>query len=132
MRVPSAVSVLMCLLDVVFNYFLIFSTRHVSVLGYDILMPGMGMGVAGAALGTALAYIVTGVMLIWFATLRSSELMLKKEKWTFAPLWDYLRNAAKISTPMGAQYIMMSGAQIVSTMIVAPLGNFAIAANTLP
>ena len=130
MRVPSAVSVLMCLLDVVFNYFLIFSTRHVSVLGYDILMPGMGMGVAGAALGTALAYIVTGVMLIWFATLRSSELMLKKEKWTFAPLWDYLRNAAKISTPMGAQYIMMSGAQIVSTMIVAPLGNFAIAANT--
>ena len=50
MRVPSAVSVLMCLLDVVFNYFLIFSTRHVSVLGYDILMPGMGMGVAGAAL----------------------------------------------------------------------------------
>ena len=130
MRVPSAVSVLMCLLDVVFNYFLIFSTRHVSVLGYDILMPGMGMGVAGAALGTALAYIVTGVILIWFATLRSSELMLKKEKWTFAPLWDYLRNAAKISTPMGAQYIMMSGAQIVSTMIVAPLGNFAIAANT--
>lgn len=78
MRVPSAVSVLMCLLDVVFNYFLIFSTRHVSVLGYDILMPGMGMGVAGAALGTALAYIVTGVMLIWFATLRSSELMLKR------------------------------------------------------
>ena len=112
MRVPSAVSVLMCLLDVVFNYFLIFSTRHVSVLGYDILMPGMGMGVAGAALGTALAYIVTGVMLIWFATLRSSELMLKKEKWTFAPLWDYLRNAAKISTPMGAQYIMMSGAPL--------------------
>lgn len=130
MRVPSAISVLTCLLDVVFNYFFIFSPRHVSILGHDIYMPGMGMGVAGAALGTALAYIVTGVVLLWFATLKSPELSLKLEKWTFAPLWNYLRNAAKISMPMGAQYMMMSGAQIVSTMIVAPLGNFAIAANT--
>lgn len=31
---------------------------------------------------------------------------------------------------MAAQYVMMNGAQIVSTMIVAPLGNFAIAAHT--
>lgn len=130
MRIPSALSVLMCVLDIVFNYFLIFSSRHLSVLGHSIYMPGMGMGVAGAALGTALAYIVTGVMLIWFATLKSPELSLNKEKWIFAPQWNYLRNAAKISMPMGAQYMMMSGAQIVSTMIVAPLGNFAIAANT--
>lgn len=130
MRIPSALSVLMCVLDIVFNYFLIFSSRHISVLGHSIYMPGMGMGVAGAALGTALAYIVTGVMLIWFATLKSPELSLNKEKWIFAPQWNYLRNAAKISMPMGAQYMMMSGAQIVSTMIVAPLGNFAIAANT--
>ena len=130
MRIPSALSVLMCVLDIVFNYFLIFSSRHISVLGHSIYMPGMGMGVAGAALGTALAYIVTGVMLIWFATLKSPELSLNKEKWIFAPQWNCLRNAAKISMPMGAQYMMMSGAQIVSTMIVAPLGNFAIAANT--
>lgn len=130
MRIPSALSVLMCVLDIVFNYFLIFSSRHISLLGHSIYMPGMGMGVAGAALGTALAYIVTGVMLIWFATLKSPELSLNKEKWIFAPQWNYLRNAAKISMPMGAQYMMMSGAQIVSTMIVAPLGNFAIAANT--
>ena len=97
MRVPSIMSILMCLLDVV----------------------------------TALAYIVTGIMLIWFATVKSPELALRKEKWTFAPMWGYLRNAAKVSLPMGAQYMMMSGAQIVSTMIVAPLGNIAIAANTL-
>lgn len=88
-------SILMCVLDIVFNYFLIFSSRHISVLGHSIYMPGMGMGVAGAALGTALAYIVTGVMLIWFATRKSPELSLNKEKWSFAPLWNYLRNAAK-------------------------------------
>ena len=41
-----------------------------------------------------------------------------------------MRNAVKISAPIAAQYVLMSGAQIVSTYIVAPLGNFAIAANT--
>jgi len=130
MRLPSIMSVLTCVLDVVFNYFLIFETHPVSVLGVSVIMPGAGFGVPGAALGTALAYSITGLSLVWFATVRSSELSLIKEKWTFRPMWNYLRNAAKISFPMGAQYIMMSGAQIVSTMIVAPLGNFAIAANT--
>ena len=131
MRIPSMMSILMCLLDVVFNYFLIYETRPVSLFGTTFTMPGAGMGVPGAALGTALAYTVTGVLLVWFATVRSPELSLRGEKWTFAPLWNYLRNAAKVSLPMGAQYMMMSGAQIVSTMIVAPLGNIAIAANTL-
>jgi len=44
--------------------------------------------------------------------------------------WQYIRNAQKISIPIAFQSMLMSGAQIVSTMIVAPLGNFAIAANT--
>lgn len=131
MRVPSLMSILMCLLDVVFNFFLIYKTRPVTLFGTELTIPGVGMGVPGAALGTALAYVVTGVMLIWFATVKSPELSLRNEKWSFAPMWNYLRNAAKVSLPMGAQYMMMSGAQIVSTMIVAPLGNIAIAANTL-
>lgn len=130
MRVPSIMSVLMCVLDVVFNFFLIFPARSVSLNGISMTMPGAGLGVAGAALGTTLAYGVTGIMLIWFATVHSPALSLRKERWAFKPVWNYLRNAAKISLPMGAQYVMMSGAQIVSTMIVAPLGNFAIAANT--
>ncbi len=131
MRIPSLMSILMCLFDVVFNFFLIYETRPATVLDVDMTIPGAGMGVPGAALGTALAYVVTGCMLIWFATVKSPELSLKNEKWSFAPMWNYLRNAAKVSLPMGAQYMMMSGAQIVSTMIVAPLGNIAIAANTL-
>ena len=131
MRIPSMTSILMCLLDVVFNFFLIYETRRTTLFGIEVTVPGAGMGVPGAALGTALAYLFTGVMLVWFATVKSPELALRNEKWTFAPSWNYLRNAAKVSLPMGAQYMMMSGAQIVSTMIVAPLGNIAIAANTL-
>lgn len=130
MRVPSIMSIMMCVLDVVFNFLLIFHARTYNIMGHDIFIPGAGLGVAGAALGTVSAYFITGVILIWFAVYKSPELSLKREKWTFAPMWGYLRNAAKISLPMAAQYVMMNGAQIVSTMIVAPLGNFAIAAHT--
>lgn len=43
---------------------------------------------------------------------------------------DYVRRALRISSPIALQSVLMSGAQIVSTMIVAPLGNVAIAANS--
>ena len=130
MRVPSIMSIMMCVFDVVFNFFLIFPSRTVDIGGTVIGVPGAGLGVVGAALGTVSAYLITGIILIWFAVYKSPELSLKREKWVFAPSWGYLRNAAKISLPMAAQYVMMNGAQIVSTMIVAPLGNFAIAAHT--
>ena len=130
MRVPSIMSIMMCVFDVVFNFFLIFPSRTVDIGGTVIGVPGAELGVVGAALGTVSAYLITGIILIWFAVYKSPELSLKREKWVFAPSWGYLRNAAKISLPMAAQYVMMNGAQIVSTMIVAPLGNFAIAAHT--
>ena len=42
-----------------------------------------------------------------------------------------VRTAIKIGAPMGLQHLLMGGAQIVSTIIVAPLGTVAIAANSL-
>jgi len=130
MRVPSVLSILLCVLDVVFNFMLIFPTRTVTVLGFGILVPGAGLGVPGAALGTAFAYIVTSLLQCWFAFYRSPILSVRRAGEPFRFVADYLRNAFKIGAPMAVQYFLMSSAQIVSTMIVAPLGNFAIAANT--
>ena len=71
MHIPSLLSVLMCVLDVVFNYFLIFPTRDVSLGGLTVTMPGAGWGVAGAAVGTGLAeVVVAGLMALFlFASL---------------------------------------------------------------
>ena len=40
MRIPSLLGVVMCVLDVIFNFFLIFPTRHAVVAGIDIFIPG--------------------------------------------------------------------------------------------
>ena len=45
--------------------------------------------------------------------------------------YETVKTAFKIGAPMGLQHLLMGGAQIVSTIIVAPLGTVAIAANSL-
>ena len=130
MRMPSLVSVLMCLLDVVFNYFLIFPSREVRVLGMELWMPGAGWGVEGAALGTGLAEVVAAGIILRFLCTRSKDLRLKGTRGSFLPTRATLRNAAHIGLPMGLEHTVICGAQIMTTVIVAPLGIVAIAANS--
>jgi MATE efflux family protein len=130
MRRPSMMAILMCVLDVIFNYFLIFPTRTISLFGIELTMPGFGAGVAGAALGSLLAFVCVALPLAYYAIFRSPILAWKQDIERFSWRWQYIWNALKISAPMGLQYLLMNGAQLVSTMIVAPLGNVAIAAHS--
>ena len=54
----SLISVLVCVLDAIFNFFLINPTRTL----WGITVWGAGLGVPGAALGTALATVVGGLL----------------------------------------------------------------------
>ena len=123
MKVPSALNIMMCCLDVVFNYIYIY---------------GLNLGVQGAALGTATAEIITMSLMMYFLLWRSDMLGIFKSRSvasagraSFRPTADVVRTAFKIGAPMGLQHLLMGGAQIVSTIIVAPLGTVAIAANSL-
>lgn len=131
MRIPSLLGVVMCVLDVIFNFFLIFPTRHAVVAGIDIfIIPGAGLGVEGAALGTVAAETVVATIQMWYLCTHSSELKLTKEKGSFCPQVNILKKALRIGLPMGLEHVVICGAQIMTTVIVAPLGVFAIAANS--
>ncbi len=130
MRIPSLLGVVMCGLDVIFNFFLIFPTRHAVVAGIDIFIPGAGLGVEGAALGTVAAETVVATIQMWYLCTHSSELKLTKEKGSFRPQVNILKKALRIGLPMGLEHVVICGAQIMTTVIVAPLGVFAIAANS--
>lgn len=116
MKIPSALNIMMCVLDVVFNYCFIYI---------------LNMGVAGAALGTALAELITAALMLYFLLIRSDMLSLKGRPGSFRPEAQTVKTAIKIGAPMGFQHLLMGGAQIISTTIVAPLGTIAIAANSL-
>jgi putative MATE family efflux protein len=116
MKIPSALNIMMCVLDVLFNYLFIYQ---------------LNMGVKGAAMGTALAELVTAILMLYFLIVRSDMLSLVGRQGSFRPKADTIRTAFKIGAPMGLQHLLMGSAQIVSTIIVAPLGTVAIAANSM-
>lgn len=123
---PSILNVLMCLLDVLFNWLLIFPTCTL----FGITFPGADLGVTGAVLGTALAYIICSLLMCYFTAVRSKELSLRQDCGTFIPQLRTLREGLHIAAPIAVEHIVLCGAQIVSTVIVAPLGTIAIAANS--
>ena len=136
-KIPSFLNVLMCFLDVLFNFLLIFPTREVTLLGSHITIYGAGLGIVGAALGTTFAELVTGSLLFYFLCYRSMHLRilgkrkLEESTWSmFRPTERVLKKAFRIGLPIGCERVIMTGAQICTTMIVAPLGMFAIAANS--
>lgn len=131
MKTPSFLGVLMCVLDVFFNTVLIFPTRSYDFLGITWWIPGAGLGVAGAAWATFIAQTICASIMLWVLVFRSPILRLAGTRGPFIPTATVLRRAATIALPMGCERVLMGGAQIVSTMIIAPLGVVSIAAHTL-
>lgn len=123
MKMPSILSSLMCILDVIFNSLLIFPSHTFSFL------PGAGLGVLGAALGTALSYAVVSILLMLYTDIRTSELNLFTGG-TWKPQKEICTRALSIGVPIALEQVAMTSAQIYSTKIVAPLGTQAIAANS--
>lgn len=115
MKVPSLLAIAMCVMDVVFNYVFIYL---------------LDMGVTGAAIGSGLAEVITGLAMFSFLAFGSKELKFVKEKGSFKPTREVLSRAWGISGPMALQNILMRGGYIAATVIVAPLGTIAIAANS--
>lgn len=130
MKVPSVLNILMCVEDVIFNFFFIFPTRELSLGAFSLTVPGLGLGVVGAAAGTAAAEGCTCILMTYFAAVKSKTMALWQEKGSFKPTLSVVRKALKISLPMAGQHLAISLAQIVTTIIVAPLGIVAIAAHS--
>lgn len=112
MVTPSVLNAVMCGLDMVCN---------------ALLIPHFG--VLGAGMGTALACALVSLAMGWCCCVRNAQLRLRRgEAHAFRP--EILKKAFRIGAPVAVQEIAMNGAMVASTMILAPLGAAAIAANS--
>lgn len=115
MKIPAFINVLSCVLDVIFNWLFIMN---------------MGLGVLGAALGTLMAQSLSCVLMAYFLLVKHKDLNLLDHHGSFRPKRITMLKGLKIGGPIGIEHLIMCGAQIMSTIIVAPLGTAAIAANS--
>ena len=123
---PGLISVLVCVLDAIFNFFLINPTRTL----WGITVWGAGLGVPGAALGTALATVVGGLLALCILLFREGPLCIRKPgSWKITRAC--IRNLGKVGVPLAAERAALSSAQVLQVRIVSQLGTVAIAANSL-
>ena len=157
-KISSAISILICCLDVVFNYILIFPTRVVSVFGHSIAIYGVNLDVAGASLGTVCAEIVGTGLMLYFIFFRvehfrapagrepdsgkvlapagrepdSEEVQAPEHGFHLVDerYWKHVKKAFLIAYPVAIEEIILGSAQVIITRIVSPLGAVALSANS--
>ena len=129
MKLPGFLQIVMCVLDVVFNFLLIFPSRTVNLFGAEFSVWGAGRGATGAALGTALSEAVISLFMLWYLLFRDKKLRLHRGEGITFSLAE-LRETLRIAAPAALERVITGTAYIAFTRIVSPLGTIAVAANS--
>ncbi len=132
MKTPAILEASMCILDIIFNCFMIFPSGTKTFLGISFYLPGAGLGVAGAAWGTAIAEFIVTAIMFYIAVRRTRYIRFKKIARS-APHQSFhiiIKKALKLAAPAAAQQVAISGAMVMTTRIIAPLGAVSVAANS--
>jgi len=127
-KTPMKVGVVMNIINVILNYFMIFATRTVTVLGLSFTMPGAGLGVIGAALASAVAFTYGGIHLT--VVLWQHPLVSPKGE-SFKPDMEILRPCMKVAFPNMLQRFGTSFGYVAFASMINALGEVATAAHTI-
>ncbi len=111
-RVPGLTQIVMCLLDVVFNWFFIYK---------------MNLGVLGAALGTGSSVLVASLFLSFWTLFRNPFL---KGRTRIHFTKTTLTRAVQIGLPISVEQVISGSSYVAFTRIVSSLGTVSIAANS--
>ena len=127
-RTPMAAGILMNLVNVVLNFLLIFPRREISLFGLRIPLWGAGLGVVGAAVATALSFVLGGMALLR-ALWRHKEISprgypLKPDKTVLLP-------CLRIAVPAVLQRFATSLGYVFFASMINSLGEVATAAHTV-
>ena len=131
-KTPMKLNLMMNIVNVIFNFLLIYPTRVITVFGFSFTMFGAGWGVAGAAVATSLGMMLSGAMAFYVAFRKQNIYHVSfKGKGSFLPDKNLTKQIFTISLPAMLERIFMSSSGIFVTSSVALLGTANIAANSL-
>lgn len=127
-RTPMRVGVLVNLVNVVLNFLLIYPTRELALFGTGFTMPGAGMGVIGAAVASAAAYVFGGICItrvLWRHPLISPRGRQLK------PDPEILKPCLKVAIPNMLQRFATSFGYVAFASMINSLGEVSTAAHTI-
>lgn len=123
-KTPMRIGIWVNLINIVLNIFLIFPSGRV----FGLLIPGAGLGVAGAALASAAAYTVGGIAItvsLWkHPVLSPCGVALRLD-------WSVLKPCLKVALPNAFQRFGTSLGYVAFAAMINSLGEIATAAHTI-
>ncbi len=129
-KTPLKYNLMTNIINVIGNFLLIYPTRQIALFGLSFTMPGAGLGVAGAALATALATAFSGTCMTLTLFLRKGPLQISLRE-DYRPRPDIIRQAVHLGVPSFLERATISVGQICTTAMITGLGTAAIAAHQL-
>lgn len=127
-KTPMQINTIMNVLNILLNFLLINPSKVWHIGPFSFSMWGAGWGVAGAAIATAIAYIVGGLLML-LAVFRDQSLSLHIRKIRYDK--TVMRECVRIGTPIAAERVGACLGQVVFTALIARLGTVAIAAHSI-
>ena len=125
---PMKIGIVVNIINVVMNFFLIYPTRELKILAWQIIMPGAGLGVIGAALASAIAFAVGGILI--FIVLWHHPMVSPKGQ-SLKPDFDILQPCFRVAIPNMLQRFGTSLGYVAFASMINSIGEVATAAHTI-
>ena len=123
-KTPMRVGVLVNITNVVLNFLLIYPTRNVC----GVWIPGAGLGVIGAAIASAVSFLVGGIaitIVFW------KHPVISPAGQSLKPDWKVLKPCLKVALPNALQRFGTSLGYVAFASMINSLGDVATAAHTI-
>jgi len=127
-KTPMRIGIIVNVINVLLNYFLIYSTRQKVIFGRTITVYGAGLGVTGAAVASAVAFTVGGII-ITIALFRHKDVSPRGA--SFRPDRAVLGECMRVALPNMAQRFCTSLGYVFFASMINALGEISTAAHTI-
>lgn len=127
-KTPMVVNAATNIINMVLNFFMIYGTREITVFGRIITLPGMDLGTTGAAIASAIAFVIGGV---WMTVAVYRSRILSPRGMSLKPDPAILRPCFRVALPALLQRIATSSGYVAFSGMINTLGEVATGAHTI-
>ena len=129
-KTPMLYNVLCNIVNIIGNYFFIYKTRTLTLLGFSFTVWGAGMDVGGAAAGALIAYSAAGILTLRRLLSKKSIVYIPGQS-SLKPDKDILKQIVQLGLPAAFERVTLSLGQMVITALATGMGSTVLAAHQL-
>lgn len=127
-KTPMKIGIAVNVVNVMLNFLFIYPVRNVVIMGKNVTLFGMGWGVLGAALASAIAFGVGGIII---TCVLFCHPILSPKGQSIRPKWDILQPCLQVAVPNMLQRFSTSLGYVFFAAMINSVGEVATAAHTI-